>query len=355
MTKYKFNKYFKLNGNSFPSSSELIAYAKTLAPSINVFLEDWFNNEIDIHVYTSGSTGKPKEIAIKKEYMINSAKATGTFFDLPHNTTALLCLSTDYIAGKMMLVRALSLGWHLDVVEASSNPLKMLNRNYDFCAMVPMQVHHSLSQLHKIKTLIIGGGVVDNGLLEKLKPVPTEIFATYGMTETITHVAVKRLNGFDNDISDTTSIYRTLPNVKISIDLRDCLVIDAPEIAEGKIITNDLVDIISADEFKWLGRIDNVINSGGVKLIPEQIEEELSKVMQQRFFVAGIPDKLLGEKLVLIVEGFYNIKNLKDQILKSSALQKFEMPRAIYTIEKFVETDTKKINRRATLMAIIKQ
>lgn len=352
MINSRFNKNFKLNGNMFTSASELIAHCKNISPSIYTFLKDWFENDLIVNVQTSGSTGKPKTIELKKEYMINSANATGAFFDLPESTTALLCLSMDYIAGKMMLVRALVLGWQIDIVDANSNPLRHIDKTYDFCAMVPIQVHHSLSELHKIKTLIIGGGVVDKGLLEKLKSVSTEIFATYGMTETITHVAVKKLNGFGNYISDSISIYKTLPNVKISIDLRGCLVIDAPNISDDKIITNDLVDIVSDNEFEWLGRIDNVINSGGVKLIPEQIEEELSKVIQQRFFVVGMPDKLLGEKLILIVEGFYKIENLKNQILNSSVLKKFEIPKEIYTIEKFIETDTKKINRKETLEEI---
>lgn len=354
MNTNNFNKNFKLNGNYFTSEEELIAYSKTISPSILSFLEAWFNKEITIKVQTSGSTGKPKIIKLKKEYMINSAKATGVFFNLPENTTALLCLSVGYIAGKMMLVRAMTLGWQLDVVDVSSNPLFSMDKEYDFCAMVPMQVKQSLSELYKVKKLIVGGGVVHNNLLRKLQSVPTKIYATYGMTETITHVAVKKLNDFNSADHVSISNFKALPKIKISTDTRGCLIIDAPSITDHQIITNDSVEIVSCTEFRWLGRVDNVINSGGVKLIPEQIEEKLIKIIEQRFFVAGTPDELLGEKLILIVESDKSAESLKNQILNSIFLETFERPREIYTVEKFIETDTKKINRRATLNSIFK-
>ena len=352
MNTNNFNKNFKLNGNSFISEQELIDYSKTISSSMYSFLEGWFSKELTIDVQTSGSTGKPKIIKLKKEYMINSAKATGTFFNLPENTTALLCLSVDYIAGKMMFVRALTLGWHLDVVEVSSNPLFSIDKDYDFCAMVPMQLQNSLGKLHKIKKLIIGGGAVDNSLLKKIQSEKTEIFATYGMTETITHIAVKPLNSFRHVELVSASHYKVLPNIKTSTDARGCLVIDAPKISDKEIITNDLVKIISDTEFEWLGRVDNVINSAGVKLIPEQIEEKLSKIIDSRFFVAGIPDELFGEKLVLIIEGDNKTEKLKTQILNLPFIKKFEIPREVYAVEKFIDTDTKKINRRATLKSI---
>ena len=348
-----YHKNFKLNGTSFVSEEELILFSKGLSLSIATFLEDWFNVHATVYVQTSGSTGTPKRIKLKKEYMVNSAKATGTFFDLPENTAGLLCLSTDYIAGKMMLVRALTLGWHIDVIAASSSPLEQIDRTYDFCAMVPLQVHHSLEHLHKVKKLIIGGGAVDNRLLENLQSVSTEIFATYGMTETITHIAVKELNNPSlQEVALKFSNYKTLEKVAISKDSRGCLVIEAPEISDNIIITNDLVEIISNNEFKWLGRADNVINSGGIKLIPEQIEEKLSKIIHQRFFVAGVPDNILGEKLILIIESEHKEKNVIDQITTLPNLTKFEEPRDVYFIDNFIFTDTKKINRKATLNTI---
>lgn len=347
-----FHNSFKLNGKSFISKKELLTFSEKFSPGIFSFLTDWFDDKSFVKVQTSGSTGKPKAIALKKEYMINSAKKTGAFFDLPQNTLALLCLSMDYIAGKMMLVRALTLGWHLEAVKAVSNPLVDNDKNYDFCAMVPLQMQNSLSELYKVKKLIVGGGAVDKNLLLKIQSQTTAIFATYGMTETITHIAVKKLNGFNTTELGSSNHFKVLPNIKIATDDRGCLIIDAPSIIDNQITTNDLVGIISDTEFKWLGRIDNVVNSGGVKLIPEQIEEKLSSVMEQRFFVAGIPDLLLGEKLILIIESNKKIENLKTKILNLLMLKKFEIPREIYTIGEFVETDTKKINRIATLKSV---
>lgn len=349
MNNLTFHNNFQLNGKYFSSEDELLAFSKTITNSLYQFLSDWFNTEDVVVVQTSGSTGKPKPIPLKKEFMLNSAKATGTFFDLKENTTALLCLSTDYIAGKMMLVRALTLGWSMDVVAPTSKV--KIGKEYDFSAMVPLQLRSSLGDIHKIKKLIVGGGVVENDLLEAIQNKPTEIYATYGMTETITHIAVKKLNNVISNDSEKPH-YKTLPNVQIFQDNRNCLVIDASKVAEGKIITNDVICLISETEFEWLGRYDNVINSGGVKLHPERIEEKLSKIISNRFFVIGIPDNRLGEKLVLIVEGE------KDDIISNKmknfkGLSKYETPKEVYLVDKFIETETKKIQRKKTLAKIL--
>ncbi|MBS9774604.1 MAG: AMP-binding protein [Tenacibaculum sp.] len=339
MNNLKIHKDFKLNGKSFFSEEELLNYSKGISNSVYCFFKEWFSKYDFIEVKTSGSTGKQKIISLKKEFMINSAKATGEFFNLPEKTTALLCLSTDFIAGKMMLVRAIVLGWELDVIGPISK-IK-INENYDFSAMVPLQLRNSLSEIYKIKKLIVGGGVVSNDLLEKIQNIPTEIFATYGMTETITHIAVKKLSNCTNF---QQKYYKILPNIKIYIDERRCLIINAPNISENVIKTNDIVDLISDTQFEWLGRFDNVINSGGIKLYPEKIEGKLSKIIKNRFFVIGIPDDVLGEKLVLITEG-----NNQEINLKSVDLLKYEIPKEIYFVEHFVETETKKIQRKKTL------
>jgi o-succinylbenzoate---CoA ligase len=346
------HKDFKLNGNFFPNSDELISFSKELSNSTHQFFIDWFNDADFIKVQTSGSTGKPKKIQLKKEFMLNSALATGAFFDLKESTKALLCLSTDFIAGKMMLVRALVLGWNLDVIEPVSNPLGITEKSYDFSAMVPMQLQNSLSEIHRVKKLIVGGGIVSLNLISKIQDISTKIFATFGMTETITHIAVKQLNGFKNNTSSEAekSYFITLPNVSITKDFRNCLVIYAPNVSEEKVITNDVVKIISKNKFKWLGRFDNVINSGGIKLHPEEIEKKLSKIILERFFVAGIPDTNLGEKLVLIIEGKKNTIILS----KAKSLTRFETPKAIYFIDKFIETNTKKIQRSKTLDSLFK-
>ncbi|MFO7674065.1 MAG: O-succinylbenzoic acid--CoA ligase, partial [Lutibacter sp.] len=160
-----FHNAFKLQGKSFNSIEELINFSKEISAEVSDFLRNWFDENSFVEVKTSGSTGNPKIIQLQKIHMIHSAKATGEYFNLPENTTAMLCMSTNYIAGKMMLVRALTLGWHLDIVEPTSNPLKNSDKIYDFSAMVPMQLHNSLADIHKIKKLIVGGGMVSNELL----------------------------------------------------------------------------------------------------------------------------------------------------------------------------------------------
>jgi len=348
-----FHRKFKLQGKSFSEVEDLLDFSETISTEVYSFLKEWFNNKTFIEVKTSGSTGTPKIIQLQKKHMVNSAKATGSFFNLYENTTALSCMSPNFIAGKMMLIRALTLGWQLDVVEATSTPLKNSNKEYDFSAMVPLQLNNSLQEIHKVKKLIVGGGVVSNELLTKIKNIKTGIFATYGMTETITHIAVKKLNNFDSDILTPVekSHYKTLPNISISIDSRGCLVVNAPSVSNNQIITNDLVELVSETEFKWLGRYDSIINSGGVKLIPEQIEEKLSEIINERFFVVGIPDAVLGERLILIIEGIENYVTL-NKVKNLKTLTKFEMPKEIYWIKKFIETPTNKINRPKTLQLL---
>ncbi|NVK51662.1 MAG: AMP-binding protein [Flavobacteriaceae bacterium] len=352
----RFHADFKLNNNSFSTSNEIVAYAATLSEVIAHFLNDWFSTNDFIEVQTSGSTGNPKIIQLKKEFVKNSAQATGLFFNLQEKTLALLCMPINYIAGKMMLVRALELGWHIDIVEPALNPLKGIEKAYDFSAMVPLQLENSLAEIHKIKKLIVGGGVVSNELEKKLQVVSTEVFATFGMTETITHIAAKKINSKCHS-KRSEEAYRTLPNVAISNDDRSCLVIHAPKVSVKEIVTNDVVEIVSENAFKWLGRYDNVINSGGIKLHPESIEKKLSNIIVERFFVAGIPDKNLGEKLILIIENDTAtsseeasvIKEIKKKLQEIDSLTKYEVPKQIYITKKFVETATKKIHRKNTL------
>lgn len=351
MKSTSFHKSFKLNGKRFSSEDELLVFSKKISTSICSFLKDWFNENDFVIVQTSGSTGKPKPIMLKKEFMRNSAIATGAFFKLKEGTTALLCLSTEYIAGKMMLVRALTLGWELDVALPISNPLEGLKKEYNFSAMVPLQLRNSLQELFKVDTLIVGGGVVSNDLIDAIQEKPTKIYATYGMTETITHVAVKKLNQIRNTLSKVENFkYKALPNVKFTKDSRNCLVIEASKVTDEIIITNDVIKLESSTEFEWLGRFDNVINSGGVKLHPERIEEKLSKIIQERFFVTGVSDTILGEKLILIIEG----EKKKITLDNVKGFSKYEIPKEIYFIDKFIETETKKIQRKKTVSILLK-
>ena len=342
------HKEFQLNGRSFSDEEELISFSNGISSSLHQFLIDWFSESEVVIVKTSGSTGKPKPIELKKEYMKNSALATGEFFNVLEKTKALCCLPIDFIAGKMMMVRAMVLGWHIDVIEPNSNPLEFVQKSYDFSAMVPLQLSNSLHKIHLIDQLIVGGGVVSVEIEEAIQHLPTKIYATYGMTETITHIAIKPLNKSCHSELVSESYYKALPNVSISTDEKNCLVINAPKVSDEVILTNDVVDLVSSTEFIWRGRHDNVINSGGVKLHPEEIEKKLSNFIEARFFVIGIPDKKLGEKLVLIVEGKSN-SHLLDEIRNLKELAKFETPKEVFFVPHFEETPTGKIQRKNTL------
>ena len=340
---------FKLNGLSY-QFDDLYELAVDFEKSqtlheieIGKFLIEWLNNNNYISVPTSGSTGAPKKINILKAHTINSAIATGTFFELPCETRALLCLPASYIAGKMMLVRAIILGWDLYIKAPEKDAITQYDRDYDFVAMVPYQVHYSLKSLNKIKKLIIGGGAISVDLNDQLQHVDTEVFATYGMTETITHIAVRRINGLAK-----SDYYNALPNVKFSLDKRDCLVIEASEVSDDKVVTNDLVKIISPSSFQYLGRIDNVVNSGGVKLFPEQIEAKLAKFIDVQFIIASEKNQTLGEQLILILEEDSS-ELIPDIKTAFSTLSNYERPKKVYSFSKFPFTETGKIKRSELL------
>ncbi|TLP77599.1 AMP-binding protein [Maribacter sp. ACAM166] len=314
---------------------------------IGQFVLDWIDSCPTLNVRTSGSTGVPKSIVLKKEYMVNSALATGSYFALSPRDSALLCLPATYIAGKMMLVRAMVLGLDLHIGPPTSNPLKTITKSFDFGAMVPLQVLNSIPYLTQIRTLLVGGAPISTDLRVKIKMLDNKCYETYGMTETITHIAVRPLNhinGLDKELS-----FKTLPAVYVSKDERDCLVIQAPKVSNEKVVTNDVVELLSSSEFKWLGRLDNVINSGGIKLNPEQIESKLSSIVDQSFFISSVPDPKLGERLVLVLEGAVEEEDLSHRITSSDILTKYEIPRLIKTIPEFIRTDSGKIKRKETM------
>lgn len=335
---------FKLNGFSLDKDDLCrIAYSfikegDAFEKPVGIFILDWFDQNEYIEMTTSGTTGIPKKIKIEKQAMVNSALATGNFFDLQPGNRVLHCLPAQYVAGKMMLVRGFILGLDIDFVAPSSSPLK--DQSYDFAAMVPLQVQHSLDKLNQVKKLIIGGAKVNAALANELMSFSTEIYETYGMTETITHIAAKRVG---------EEAFKTLPDVTVAEDERHCLVITAPNILEEPIVTNDAVKVLNEHEFIWLGRMDNVINSGGVKLFPEQIEEKLSsKIIDRRYFVASQENHELGEKLVLVVEGTPYI--IDDEVF--AELDKYEKPKVVLFAPEFKETPTGKVLRKESLDSI---
>lgn len=332
------NPKFKLNGFFFNEEDlcrvaySFIKEGDEFEKPIGDFILDWFDAKDYLEIATSGTTGDPKLIKVKKQAMVNSAIATGNFFDLQPGNTTLNCLPVKYIAGKMMFVRAFILGLDMDFVAPSSKPLHRNEKKYDFAAMVPLQAENSLNQINQIKKLIVGGVRINESLVEKLKKSTCKVYETYSMTETVTHIAAKKIG---------EKAFTLFPKITINVDPRSCLVISSENLFVNQIITNDLVEIISENQFIWLGRQDNIINSGGIKLIPEQIENKLSNHISERFFVAGVTDTVLGEKLVLFIEG--NKQVISD--IAFTDLDKYQKPKEIIFIESFPQTETGKVKR----------
>jgi o-succinylbenzoate---CoA ligase len=323
--------------------------------SLFVFIKEWIAKGDILSVKTSGSTGTPKQIVVKKSQMLESAKITCDYFKLSAETNALHCLSTDFIAGKMMVVRAFVSGFNLITVKPDNNPLTTINQKIHFAAMIPFQVQKVLAKkntkeiFESIDNVIIGGAPVSHSFEQVLALFPNNVYATFAMTETLSHIALRKLSG-----KVKSELFELLPGIKISVNKDGCLVIDAPRLNEEPIVTNDVVEIKDETHFKWLGRHDNVINSGGVKLYPEKMEEVLSGVVKDhRSFIASLEDKEFGEKVVLVLEGV-----TKDEIVKikgdaDNALGKYEKPREYLTVAKFIETPNGKIKRKETLMAAL--
>jgi len=318
------------------------------APGLTDFHRQWNSGADSFSLRTSGSTGEPKEIRVSRRSMIRSAELSGQALKLNKGDTALLCMPIEFVAGKMMVVRSLVLGLKLLTVTPSSNPLKELGSDMkiDFAAMTPLQALESLNdqqsyaKLIQIKKLIIGGAPVNSDLEFKLQNFPGEAYETYGMTETLTHIALRRLNG-----SERSVYFTALPGISISTDERGCMVIHAPHLDQPTVITNDMVEIIAPNLFRWLGRIDHVINSGGVKIFPEQVEQKLEGKLKHRFIISSLPDPKLGRKVVLVVEAKTGIGlNLHSENLHA-LLHPYEKPRAIVFLEQFPETGSGKVNR----------
>ena len=317
------------------------------------FTRAWLSDEDSFIITTSGSTGEAKPISITRSQMKESAMRTVDALGLIENDVSFVCLNTQYIGGRMMLVRALETNMRILAVEPSSTPLAGIRDHIDFAAMVPLQVEATLasdeaSKFDEMKAVIIGGAVVSDTLQASIQKIKAPVYATYGMTETVSHIALKRLNG-----DKASSYFTVLPGIGIQRDERECLVIKAPYLPET-IVTNDLVEIIDRNTFHWLGRWDNVINSGGIKVMPEKIEAEIGKIfnslnVHQNYFVHGIPDKRLGSKIILVVEGEFFVK--KNEVLDAlyQTFSKYEVPREIISIPNFAYTSTGKINRKKTL------
>jgi O-succinylbenzoic acid--CoA ligase len=351
-----------LNGNIFlltdikngKYSGNLTDYEKRV---LN-FCYEWLSGKEDFLLNTSGSTGEPKLIPVKASRMRQSATMTAKAIGLTENDKSLVCLNTDLIAGKMMLARGLTIGMHMTIIEPASNPLKAFNaeEKFDFTALVPLQLETILKQdpekkqvLDRMKAILIGGAAVNASLEQLAQTIKAPVYHTFGMTETLSHIALRKLNG-----PDKSDYFTLLENVSIETDKRNCLVIHSP-LSDEAVQTNDIVRLINETTFQWYGRADFIINSGGIKIHPEKIEKELEKIfishgIFNRYFITGTADHYLGETVTLIIEGQAMDRSQLDTIQQELKikLSPYELPKKIYFIEKFIETASGKINRGKT-------
>lgn len=356
----EFNTAFSFNGLpiAYADLSEvaysLVKEGDPFEREIGDFLLDWISESEYILQRTSGSTGSPKEIYLPKKAMVKSALLTGGFLDLGEGTRALLCLPLSSIAGKMMLVRALTLGWELTVVAPERTPLWSLTEDFDFAAMVPMQLQASLKDIDRIGKILVGGAPVSKELREALAGKNTIVYESYGMSETASHIALRKLNPPENaDSPREVPAFQALPGITLEQDKNDCLVVHVPFLSKEPIQTNDLVSMQDAQSFYWLGRADHIVNSGGVKLVPELLESQLEPVLQRRFFLTGIPDAVLGEKLVLVAEGKPE-EGILAKVQDSGVLEKYEVPKAVYFLEAFKAGKSGKILRAEIVRELFK-
>jgi O-succinylbenzoic acid--CoA ligase len=304
---------------------------------LEAFLDEWHNDSPTVMVHTSGSTGAPKPMLVEKRRMEASARITCGFLGLKAGDTALLCMSLDYIAGKMMVVRALTCGLKLIAVKPCGCP--EWEGDIDFAAMVPMQVYNLLKseegrkRLKAIKHLIIGGGAIDEAMAQELKTFPNAVWSTYGMTETLSHIALRRLSG-----PEASEWYVPFEGVSLSLTEEGCLVIDAPAVHDGPLVTNDMAELTDQG-FRILGRKDNVICSGGVKIQMEEVERLLRPYLSEPFMISKRPDEKFGEQVVLLTESM-DIEAIKDVCQR--VLPKYWQPRCYLHVDALPMTETGK-------------
>jgi O-succinylbenzoic acid--CoA ligase len=331
-----------------PFNVRYINTSEAIKADVEAFLRAWNDSNDHVTVHTSGSTGKPNQLSIKKRDMIISAKRTLDFLSIPKGSVATLCLSPSTIGGKMMIVRAIVGEMTLLVGQVTSLPLSNNEETSDLIAMVPLQLSETLisspEKLFNHRNILIGGGPVSNSTIELLKKNRLTVWHTYGMTETISHVAMRRI-GLEQEES-----FHALPGIDFTTN-DGKLVIHYPAIGIQELQTNDLVELISPTSFNYIGRADFIINSGGIKFNPEELEDIIHSQIPVAFFIAGIKDEKLGEKLILVLESPTPFNISVDEL--KSLLPKHAVPKELFFVKEFIRTASGKIDRVQSLKLIL--
>ncbi|MBD5349795.1 MAG: AMP-binding protein [Bacteroides sp.] len=318
---------------------ELICRAGESCDDVMHFVDEWKSDSPYMQAHTSGSTGTPKEIKLLKSDMITSAKMTCEFLNISGGGLMALVLSPGYIAGKMMIVRSMVTDSALWVEKPSNRPLLNYNLtdDIDLLAVVPSQLDYLLSDevVRKVKNLLIGGSPLSAEMESRLMASGVNGYVTYGMTETCSHVSLRRLG---------EEFYSAMPGVRFGLDSRGCLTIECPHLSIGSVVTNDVVELRDDTHFRWLGRYDNVINSGGIKLFPEEIETRISRIVGDlSYYLCSRNSKRWGEELVMVVEGSRNLQRLYESL--SANLEAIMRPKAIISVGELPRTFSGKIKR----------
>ncbi|MGQ7868950.1 AMP-binding protein [Sunxiuqinia sp. sy24] len=338
-----FPNHIKLNGQQTAIADLLQKAAQTKWEKEWLdFLAEWYAPTDFIEVNTSGSTGTPKTIRLTKKFVAASASRTLRFFNLKKNDRILHALPTRYIAGKLMVVRALVGQLDLTVVDPATDFQFLNQKSFKFAAMVTNQVYKILENgIANLEFLLIGGSAVPQALADKLQAVSTACYSSYAMTETATHIALRKLNGNKPD-----EFYHALDGIELSLSDAGCLQIQMPGLGSEFLKTTDLAELIDHRTFRILGRADHVIISGGIKFLPEQLEKKLEPHIQFPFLITSRPHEKLGQQLVLLVEASESPAKMEElTAICLQQLDKFERPREIEFIKKLPRTDNGKILR----------
>ena len=317
--------------------------------SLEVLLTELVLHTGALAVHTSGTTGEPKRLKLSRRDLIASARLTAESFKLHAGDNALLCLPCEYIAGKMMVVRAFVIGLDLQVMEPRGSVLDQLKTKdrFRFAALVPLQLHRAIQEdksrvEQQFDTILLGGGPVSEALIEDLQAVSTRVFHTYGSTETVTHIAIRQLNG-----KDRSSMFTALGDVTLDQDDRGCLIAYTPHLSTKAHITNDVVDLLDNRHFRWLGRYDNVILSGGLKIFPEQLEAKTAGIVPYPHYFTSYPEDKLGQAVMMVVELEQPSEEIVQEVLDKvkDVLTQYELPRRIMARKAFQRTTSGKVIR----------